>query len=84
MEGKTVSVMAFFKRGELQPKAFRYQGRTVLLDRVTLKYRTKDGGRDAWLFNVQSGDSLHTLAYEPSTWRWRLLASWDALEELVS
>ena len=84
MEGTTVSVMALFRRGELIPKAIRYASRTILLERVTLKYRTKDAGLERWFFNVQSVETLHTLVYEPATWRWRLVASWDAPDEAVS
>lgn len=84
MDGATVSVMALFRRGELTPKAFRQGARTTLLERVTLKYRTTDGGLERWFFNVQGSGTLYTLVYEPSTWRWRLTASWDAPDETVS
>lgn len=83
MEGTAVSVMALFRRGELTPKAFRQGARTTLLERVTLKYRAKDAGLERWFFNVQSADTLYTLVYEPATWRWRLLNSWDAPDEAV-
>lgn len=75
--------MALFRRGQLVPKAFRSGARTILLERITLKYRVVDVGQEHWFFNVQAADTLHTLVYEPKTWRWRLIASWDASDEAV-
>lgn len=81
MDGPRVAVLALFRRGQLEPKAFNWQGRTVPLQRVTLRYRTKEDGPDRWYFTVVSAGGLHTLEYEPGQCIWRLVASWVGDEQ---
>ena len=81
MDGTHVSVMALFHQGKLVPKAFRQGGRTIMLDHVTLAYRTRADGPEQWYFTMAAPEGVFTLVYNPKTTVWQLVASWEANDQ---
>lgn len=67
-----VKVLATFNKGLITPHKFQWRGRTVLITKVNLIHRTKDGTVTCYAFSVSNSTAAYKLLFNIATLKWTL------------
>lgn len=57
---------------KVRPLAFVWSGRKIVVEKVNLVYKRRDGARDLWCFAVSDAANSYVLLYDPADMRWTL------------
>jgi hypothetical protein len=67
-----VRVAVDFAGPKVRPLAFVWSGRKIVVEKVNLVYKRRDGARDLWCFAVSDAANSYVLLYDPADLRWIL------------
>lgn len=73
---ETIEVAAVFQHGKCTPKKFKWQGRILEVNKITLQSDAKDGGVKKRFYSIVSGANVYRLEYNRESEQWTLLEIW--------
>ncbi|MEO8581036.1 MAG: DUF6504 family protein [Patescibacteria group bacterium] len=71
-----IEVAGVYTKSTFIPKKFRWKNREYLIQQVTLKSDTKDGGVRKRLYSVLVGKELYRLTFNRESESWTLEEIW--------
>lgn len=71
-----VDMVGSYTQGHFKPKKFRWHGRVLNVDQITLQSDVKDGGVKKRLFSVVVGGEVYRLEFNRDSEQWWLKEIW--------
>ena len=71
-----IDVAGVFTKSTFIPKKFRWNNREYLIEQITLKSDTRDGGVKKRLYSVMVGKELYRLTFNREMETWMLEEVW--------
>lgn len=73
MRKEQIFVLAYFGKGEISPRIFLWNGKSIKVEKITYKWKTTDEGGVKIHFSVLSGSFYYHIVYSLSTNRWYII-----------